>query len=786
MIRRIWQLDTRALATAAQPALAVMLASALGLYLEMVMVRWHSSCVHTFGVFQNVSMLSCFLGLGIGYARAGFGRRRLGLVLPLLAVQCLALAIVSRTRLGRASLNPVAEQYMMWQEQWRWWVEGLGGNVLVALVFVVNAVMFIPLGQLAGELMSRLPRLQAYAINLLGSLAGIALFLLLSAAWTGPIIWMSVAVLGFIPFLAGETFRASELVSTQLPSPRLRGEGPGLRGLDAQGIAVTFASLAAMMLALGLVDRVGLEHFYSPYQTITCRLGPDAKYPSVARLLVNQASYQRILDLSPAARQRHPELERVAAYYDLPYQLQPDARRVLVVGAGSGNDVAAALRAATQHVTAVEIDPTILLLGRRLHPERPYDDPRVEVVTDDARTFLRRGRAGMSVPPRRTGTFVLRSDQFDLIVYGLLDSHTTLGSLTNVRLDSFVYTVEGFRDAAARLSDDGLLAVTFAMLSPEQGRKLFLMLHQALGRPPRCFEVSYDGGVMMLAGPHLDRLPTVLAGLKEVTNRFADPRLMAEVSTDDWPFFYMPRRTYPLTYAIMVVVLLAISVSLIAWQLGAPKLTWPRAVPSPHRGEGQREGRSVAGTGPSIFFFLGAGFMLIETKSITQLGLVLGNTWQVLAAVISSILLLAFAANVWVSWRGPLARVPGFALVACSILLQWPLSRLTAAGWPAGLVSILATVSLTLPLLFSGLIFSSELSRGAKLSDALAANLFGAMLGGFLEYNSMYWGYASLNWMALALYGVGWLCAMKPLAASICKLRLIYLVPKLQRLSGNS
>ena len=69
-------------------------------------------------------------------------------------------------------------------------------TLFLAAVFVLNAFMFIPLGQLAGRLMSRLPALQAYSLNLLGSLAGIGLFFVLSLVWTGPSVWMGVAAAG--------------------------------------------------------------------------------------------------------------------------------------------------------------------------------------------------------------------------------------------------------------------------------------------------------------------------------------------------------------------------------------------------------------------------------------------------------------------------------------------------------------------------------------------------------------------------------------------------------------
>jgi hypothetical protein len=328
-----------------------------------------------------------------------------------------------------------------------------------------------------------------------------------------------------------------------------------------------------------------------------------------------------------------------------------------------------------------------------------------------------------------------------MIVYGLLDSHTTLGSTTNVRLDSFVYTVEAFREAATRLSDDGLLAVTFAVMTPEQGKKLYLMLEAAFSRPPRCFEMGYDAGVMMVAGPAAQHLPATVAGVKEITARFADPRLVAEVSTDNWPFFYMPRRTYPLTYAVMILVLLTISATMIF-----------RKVESTQRG--------AALFGP--FFFLGAGFMLIETKAITQLGLVLGNTWQILAVVVASILVLAFLANLWVLWCGPVARATSFLLLVLSLVAGAAATSAVSAGWLMPFAKLTMPVTLTLPLFFSGLIFSSELARGGELSNALASNLFGAMFGGFLEYNSMYWGYASLTWLGLGIYLLSWIAAANP------------------------
>ena len=73
-------------------------------------------------------------------------------------------------------------------------------------------------------------------------------------------------------------------------------------------------------------------------------------------------------------------------------------------------------------ISAVEIDPAIISLGRRYHPEAPYASAATRVVNDDARSF-----------------FATSDQKFDVISFGLLDSHTTT-AMTNARLDHYFYT----------------------------------------------------------------------------------------------------------------------------------------------------------------------------------------------------------------------------------------------------------------------------------------------------------------------------------------------------------
>jgi hypothetical protein len=61
-------------------------------------------------------------------------------------------------------------------------------------------------------------------------------------------------------------------------------------------------------------------------------------------------------------------------------------------------------------------------------------------------------------------------------------------------------------------------------------------------------------------------------------------------------------------------------------------------------------------------------------------------------------------------------------------------------------------VVLTLPLLFSGIVFSTLLSSKGKISSMIAMNLMGAICGGLLEYNSMYFGFRFLYLIAMGCY----------------------------------
>jgi hypothetical protein len=260
------------------------------------------------------------------------------------------------------------------------------------------------------------------------------------------------------------------------------------------------------------------------------------------------------------------------------------------------------------------------------------------------------------------------------------------------------------------------------------------MMTQAFdGHPPVCVRTVYDASVICLQSKNggLVVPPALLAtaGFEDVTTVYANPAIKADVSTDDWPFFYMPQRVYPTSYIYMMVLVLAVS----AW------LFFTFIPGRPH-------------VGNSSFFLLGAGFMLVETKSITELGLTFGNTWQVIGVVIAGILVMAFLANLLVQRSKMVQPLVPYLLLLVSLFAGWWVSG--TGGFSSTSGGRLATVLiLTCPMFFSGMVFSSLLSRVTDISGALAMNLMGAMVGGMLEYNSMYFGFRFLYLIALGLYG---------------------------------
>src|SRR5579871_5827525 len=694
----------------------IVLVTMVSLLLELVMIRWLASVFPVFSFFKNFTLLACFLGLGAGYAVADKERCAPALVLPMLALFVLVITLL-RYDVGAESeffsALPMQEQtsISIWMDKLNWAVmlqKSLPVYLLLGASFILCACICYPVGQLCGKLLGATDALKAYGLNLAGSILGVMVLFVMSLFWLPPLIWFT-AIAGVLLYF--------------------------VLARDAR-LPVGVASFCLLLTVLAWPVQTDIQRIYSPYQL----LEKMSKGDGLMNILSGGSYYQKVFNLSDAMRGHEPAEDKyVRAYYEFPFNFKKRPERVAIVGAGSGNDVAAALRMGAAHVDAIEIDPAIVFLGKAYHPEHPYDDPRVSVVINDARNFFRTAH-----------------QQYDLIIYGVLDSHTAISHASNLRVDSYVYTREGITEAFKLLKPDGVMSIAFALPNDSLGFKLSHILAAIPGAgKPLAIRVGYDSKTttaFITQNGHDIAMPDASAfaafGFTDVSDYFSQAYPAESIPTDDWPFFYMIKRTYPVSYMLALGMVLLLSAMFVRKTIG-----WSGPVER----------------GYLPFFFLGSGFMLVETKAITELGLHLGGTWFVIAMTIVMVLLMAFLAN-WMVQRKIVPRMSlAYLGLLASLLVGYVSARnhdLIAFGSPM-LSLVVACVLLTLPLFFSGFVFSTLIGRpGVNVSTALAYNLMGALFGGLMEYNSMYFGFAFLYLLAMAFYGLAWLFSFESAAAT--------------------
>jgi spermidine synthase len=713
------QFATRA---ASEKICLIVLVTMVSLLLELVMIRWLASVFPVFSFFKNFTLLACFLGLGAGYAVADKERCAPALVLPMLALFVLVITLL-RYDVGAQtdffSALPMQEQtsISIWMDKLNWLVlfqKSLPVYLLLGASFILCACICYPIGQLCGKLLGTTDALKAYGLNLAGSILGVMVLFVLSLFWLPPLIWFT-AIAGVLLYF--------------------------VLARDAR-LPVGVASFCLLLTVLAWPVQTDIQRIYSPYQLLEKMAKPD---DGLMNILSGGAYYQKVFNLSEANRGHEATDDGYArAYYEFPFNFKKRPERVAIVGAGSGNDVAAALRMGAAHVDAIEIDPAIVYLGKAYHPEHPYDDPRVSVVINDARNFFRTAR-----------------QQYDLIIYGVLDSHTAISHASNLRVDSYVYTREGIAEAFKLLKPDGVMSIAFALPNDSLGFKLSHILAGIPGAgKPLAVRVGYDSKTTTafvaqkgrdVALPDKDAFAAF--GFTDVSDHFAQAYPADSIPTDDWPFFYMIKRTYPVSYMLALGMVLLLSTVFVRKTIG-----WSGPVERAYL----------------PFFFLGSGFMLVETKAITELGLHLGGTWFVVAATIIMVLLMAFLANLMVQRKLMPRTSLAYAGLIVSLVIGYFSARdhqLIAFASPLASL-VVACVLLTIPLFFSGLIFSGLINRAeTNISTALAYNLMGALFGGLMEYNSMYFGFAFLYLLAIGFYGLAWVFSLRPVVVTMRRLK---------------
>jgi len=647
--------------------MALFVSSFLVLFLETALIRWLPAYVRLLAYFSNFILLASFLGIGIGCLAAG-RRRNLFTWFPLILFALIAAVDWLRLEVALPSTSTI-----YFSSGTAAPVVPVESTLLLPLLFAAVAALFVAVAQRMGRDLSGRPPLRAYAINLAGSLAGVAAFALVSWLELPPAVWFGVAAAAALPLLVG-----------------------GRR-------AVAIANVALLAASVAVVYRMQGGSLWSPYYRIT----------------VFQDNADTVVEVNHIFHQSMAPVTHKEYFYQWPYTVFGDSLdEVLILGAGSGTDVAAALRHGAKHVTAVDIDPVILRLGAERHPDHPYSDPRVTVVCDDARHFLR-----------------TTTKQYDLVVFALIDSLTVQSSFSGVRLESYMFTKESFEAVRDRLSPRGVMVLYNYFREKWLVDRLANTAAEVFGRDP-LGHVHQDRAYLavMLAGPRVGELaaPPPLPADVNAYGQPHDPsparalvRDPAVVpATDDWPFLYMREPALPRHYLVALTLVLALSA--VAVWLATRGMTPP------------------APSNPAHFFALGAGFMLLETKSIVQFALLWGSTWSSASLAIASVLVMALASAL-VASRVEIRRrsvVAGVLLALLAVNYFVPVGRVAFSSRAAE--SLFYGLLVFSPVFCAGLLFSSSFKRSSSTATDFGANLLGAIVGGVGEYLSLLAGYQFL------------------------------------------
>jgi len=704
------------------------LISSLLLFLELACIRWFPAHVLFLTFFTNTILLASFLGLSIGCLLARHTRSWLKSTPLFLAVSMWVAQGVGLARDPFAPVvgvgDPLSPQFVFFGAEYaardpsRFLVPI---EVVAGFFFLAVAMTMVGLGQELGRAVDRVPgRLQAYTIDIAGRLTGIVLFGVCSWLQLPPVAWFLPVVLMLAYLLFG----------------RLTWIG------DVRRVATSLC-LALVLLAAALTSFGDTQ--WSPYYRID--------YGRADRLItVNLLGHQQMIARDDRANP--------SPAYALPHLLRRDTggpafEDVLVIGAGSGNDVSRALAWGARHVDAVEIDPTIQRLGVAEHPDRPYADPRVTVHIDDGRNYLRGS-----------------SKQYDLIVFALIDSLVLHSGYSNLRLESFMYTDEAFADARARLKPGGVLVMYNWFRQGWIVGRLHNGLRTAFGADPLVMTLPYvsavppeasQGFTMLMAGATgpisaafaadpgywLPRGTTVSpltpkgfqtapgdpAGWIRIGPAAIAPPTDLRAATDEWPFLYLRRPLIPFITIRGVAVMAGLALLLFFWQR--------RLVP----GEG-------LGRFSWRMFFLGAGFMLIETKAVVHMALLFGSTWMVNTFVFAGVLSMILVANLVVAR----VRLPAIAwlyvalFAALALNLAVPMHALL--GLPRVWQVVLSGSIAFAPIFFAGLVFAVCFNRSATPDRDFGANIAGAMVGGFAENASLLVGFQGLTLVVVVFYAL--------------------------------
>ncbi len=648
------------------------------LILELSFIRLVPAEVRAISYFTNLMLMAAFFGLGLGCILSR--KRSLAWLLPLGVLLVFAFTYYARGII----IHEEAQEVHYWLQYSN--VDGQPPRIplfiAALLAFGFSLLPFVALGQALAREMDRFEKLRAYGWDIGGSLLGTIVFSASAAFGVPPWVWPVLVMVAWAVFLR--------------------------RGLPSR---LTFAAAGLGFL---LFAQSPHPSRWSPYYYVQW-----AQEAMGIRVWVNSTFLQLGLDFTTEDPELQRLYERTVDKWSIPYEEYrklsggKSPQRVLVMGAGTGNDVNVALRNGARKVVAVEIDPEVLSLGHEFNPTGPYADPRVTAVVDDARHYMH-----------------TTDERFDLVIFGTIDSVILVGGQANLRLENYVHTAEALHDAKELLEGRGLVGMYYSVFADWYRPRVYATLREAFGdqtrifvEPPSfLFDTILVGAVGM--GPYAD----TPASLQQYGG--------GKPSSDDWPFMYLQTPTIaPVYVKLMAFVLTCIAGAFIVLRRVHP----------------EARGLNVN------FLLLGLGFTLMESSAIVRFALLFGGTWTVNAVVFGAFLLTVFLAN-WavLKQRAPALR-PAFFVLLGGILVNavFPLPWLFGLSVPLRIA--VCTLLVGVPVFCASVCFSRLFARQTFTGYALGINLVGAMAGGIVEYLSMLVGMRAIWGAVLLVYALAWL-----------------------------
>ncbi len=686
------------------------------LFFELTCIRWFASTVIFLTFFTNIVLMACFLGMSVGCLAASRRYSFVRWVLPLTLVTVAAALGVAwvynhNWHLALDVGSQHSPQMVYFGTEYRANDPSkflIPVEAVAAVFFVLIALMFIGLGQTLGRCFNATRnRTAAYSVDLLGSLTGIGAFAAASYLDTTPHLWFALAACLCLYFARPWT-------------------------VWQVGSQIALLLLVAIS-AYGLDEPRG-QTFWSAYYKIHYE-------PLKGLINVNNITHQGMHDM-----------RTFQGAYSLPHELlqragEPPVDQMLIIGAGSGNDVAAALAANVKHIDAVEIDPRISRIGQEDHPNRPYDNTaQVTRYFDDGRSFVRH-----------------TDKHYDLALYALVDSLVLHSGYSSLRLESFLFTQEAFADVKAKLKPGGIFVMYNYYRQGWIVARLAKMAAQVFGVEPVVISLPYQAKIepgdnqadhftviMVTNGPspvleeirHLLIVDPAAAVAPKIGLAQVDTSTTSLLPSDDWPFLYLKTRGIPYKPSATGMMLIA-GLSVLILLIFAPV----RRV--------RPDGR---------MFFLGAGFMLLETRGVVQMALLFGATWIVNSIVFAAILVMVLLANLTVQAFKPRQLRPFYVALAVALLVNFfvPPSLFLGLG-ASGVRAVLACAIVFVPVYFAGIIFSTAFRDSVQPDIAFGSNIAGVILGGLSEYLSLVLGFKWLLVVALGYYAFSYL--LRPKAA---------------------